>query len=48
MNTTVNTTTRRTSIAGYNAILSTRNEREAKELAAQEAIKQKTIEQFWR
>ena len=46
MNTTVNTNTRRTSIAGYNAILSTRNEREAKELAAQEAIKQKTIEEM--
>lgn len=46
MNTTVNTNSRRTSIAGYNAIITSRNEREAQEQAVQEELKKKTLEEM--
>ena len=46
MNTTVNTSTRRMSIAGYNAILSSMNERKADEQASRMALKQKSQEEM--
>lgn len=44
MNTTINTHSRRMDISGYNAIINSRNERDAQEKAAQEALRQKEFE----
>lgn len=46
MITTINTTTRRTSIAGYNAILSNLREREAQERSEQEVLRQRSKDEL--